>query len=180
MSKRMRLSDNDSVYETRPCGTCTTEYDENRMRERKERDKSTQGVNPMGESTKHFQVGKVNFSEREARIALGEAGNARYRSPQTDDEVNDLVGHIQNDVWNSAIRQYLGDSMEAGEDDTGCPCYDKECACKGYARHPAHRFTSAMTCFDDLCTAHGHAKVDLGIEPRRLRWMKKPAWNGGV
>lgn len=35
---------------------------------------------------------------------------------------------------------------------------------------------ASIMCYDETCTIHGSAKLDHGIEPKPLRWMKKPQW----
>jgi hypothetical protein len=30
--------------------------------------------------------------------------------------------------------------------------------------------------YDEICTTYGQGKLDYGIKPRPLKWMKKPRW----
>jgi transposase InsO family protein len=57
-----------------------------------------------------------------------------------------------------------------------CPCNSNECACRGYARHPDHGLRTVSACYDDNCIVHYQGKIERSLEPKPLRWEKKPNW----
>jgi hypothetical protein len=99
-----------------------------------------------------------------------------HRQPRNDEEANELMGYLEDEIWTRRLDQHLINAIEEGDDPTGCPCEDSTCACKGYARHPGHGRMATTMCYDETCTTHGQGKLDYGIEPRPLKWMKKPRW----
>lgn len=98
------------------------------------------------------------------------------RNRQDDEEASELETNLTTEIRVNTLDQHLIAAIEEGEDPTGCPCENSACACKGYARHPRHSEMACVMCYDETCTTHGSGKLDYGIEPRPLRWMKKPAW----
>ena len=58
-----------------------------------------------------------------------------------------------------------------------CPCDSLRCACQGYARHPKHDLRTVTACYDDGCMTHAAGKVERSLEPKPLRWEKKPNWS---
>lgn len=97
-----------------------------------------------------------------------------HRQPSNDKEADELISHLQNKIWTSRLDQHLINAIEEGDDPAGCPCEDSTYACKGYVRHPGHSRMASIICYDETCTTYRSAKLDHGIEPRPLRWMKKP------
>jgi hypothetical protein len=57
-----------------------------------------------------------------------------------------------------------------------CPCDSKRCACQGYARHPKHDLRTVSGCYDDNCMTHYAGKIERSLEPKPLRWERKPDW----
>jgi hypothetical protein len=86
------------------------------------------------------------------------------------------MANLTEEISAEQLDQHLIDAIEEGEDLTGCPYERSDCACSGYARHPRHGRMATVACYDETCMTHGAGKLDYGIEPRPLRWMKKPKW----
>jgi hypothetical protein len=93
-----------------------------------------------------------------------------------DEEASELVVNLREENRTNSLDQHLIAAIEEGDDPAGCPCDNSTCACTGYARHPEHGIMATIACYDETCTTHATGKLNYGIEPRPLRWMKKPKW----
>ena len=57
-----------------------------------------------------------------------------------------------------------------------CPCWDWNCACRGYLLHPEHSSMHWTACYEDDCIVHFEPK-DYYPSPRRLR---QPRWQASL
>jgi len=75
------------------------------------------------------------------------------------------------------LYRILGREKELEQEDEGeCPCQLYGCACRGYARHPDHDLRSVSGCYDYDCMTHYQGKIERNLEPKPLRWERKPNW----
>jgi transposase InsO family protein len=99
-----------------------------------------------------------------------------HRQARSDEEADKNVAKLMEEIGTDYLDRHLVAAIEEDKEPEGCPCQDALCTCKGYARHPDHGKMATIMCYDETCTVHGPGKLDYGIEPRPLRWMKKPQW----
>jgi hypothetical protein len=75
-----------------------------------------------------------------------------------------------------ALQELLVEASTYENIENKCPCSSLRCACQGYARHPKHDLRTVSACYDDGCMTHAAGKVERSLEPKPLRWEKKPNW----
>lgn len=98
------------------------------------------------------------------------------------EQLRQTNNHLQQRLQDTSSDETTGHQDESVREeqttkqDIGCPCTKHDCACTGYARHPRHGARAIIGCYDDNCTTHYQGKLDIGIEPRPLRWEKPPQW----
>jgi hypothetical protein len=114
-------------------------------------------------------------TEHEVPETPTESPRNEYRHAENDEEADELMANLMDEIRADQLDQRLFAAIEEDQP-VECPCENSDCACKGYARHPKHGKMATIMCYDETCTIHGAGKLDYGIEPRPLRWMKRPKW----
>jgi transposase InsO family protein len=100
---------------------------------------------------------------------------------------NELHGLFRNDTGSTSGKidraleitdqLYELHKLKPEVEDGFCPCWQNRCSCQGYARHPDHCIRAARACYDGGCTIHRAGKNEQSLEPKPLRWEKKPNWS---